>query len=245
MITIVNAYPDYLNLYGEYAAVKLLQLRLAGLKQKVEVRELTFGKYEDLKDADLIYFGAGTENRMLTVLEDVRRYARDIRNFVDRGGLLLISGATAAAFCRTITDDRSGKRFEGLGLFDATAVITAKRRYGELICRYGDGPKVIGPVNSSVDFFRNEGQDPLFTVLWDSSKRFPKESGEGMRLGDNVFASEITGPLICRNPHLMDMIAEKLAGSKLDDCNERWYIEGKLAYEHTLKVLLSEARMKE
>ena len=51
--------------------------------------------------------------------------------------------------------------------------------------------------------------------------------------------------IFCRNPHLMDMVAERLAGSKLDDCNERWYTEGKLAYEHTLKTLLSEAHMKE
>ena len=245
MITIINAYPDYLNLYGEYAAVKLLQLRLSGLKQKIEVRELKFGTYEDLTDADLIYFGAGTENRVLAVLEDVRRYSRELRTFVERGGLLLISGATAAVFCKTVTDDRSGKKYEGLGLFDATAVITPKRRYGELICSYGDGPKVVGPVNSSVDFSRNEGQEPLFTVLWDSSKRFSKGSGEGMRIGNNVFASEITGPLICRNPHLLDSVAQKLAGHKLPGCDERWYTEGKLAYEHVLNVLLSEARMKE
>lgn len=73
MITIVNAYPDYLNLYGEYSAVKLLELRLRGLKQKVKIQELSFGRYEDIEAADMMYFSAGTENRMLNVLEDVRR----------------------------------------------------------------------------------------------------------------------------------------------------------------------------
>ncbi|MBR3124427.1 MAG: hypothetical protein IKF42_03235 [Mogibacterium sp.] len=245
MITIVNAYPDYLNLYGEYSAVKLLELRLRGLKQKVKIQELSFGRYEDIEAADMMYFSAGTENRMLNVLEDVRRYAKEIRNFVDNGKLLLISGCTAAVFCKTITDERSGRKYEGLGLFDANASITPKRRYGELICSYNDGPKVIGPVNSSVDFSRNDGQEPLFTVLWDSSKRFSKGSTEGMKLGDNVFASEITGPLICRNPHLLDLVAEKTAGVKLPECSERWYKEGQLAYEHTLNILLSEAHMKE
>ena len=243
MINIVSAYPDFLDLYGEYAAVRLLEKRLESGSQQVRVNTLTFGRYAELEKADMIYVGAGTEDRVLAALEDIRGYAGQIRAFLDRGGLLEVSGSSMAIFCRTITDRRTGNRYEGLGVFDAEAEITPKRRYGELICSYKDGKKVIGAVNSSIDFRRNSGQRELFTVLWDSSKRFARGSGEGMSIGDNVYASEITGPLICRNPHLMDEIAQKLNGGKLPECTDAWYTEAWKAYEHAFGVLSAESRI--
>ncbi|MBR4928914.1 MAG: hypothetical protein IKZ63_05355 [Oscillospiraceae bacterium] len=244
MINIVTAYPDFLDLYGEYSAAKLLERRLTDAGRNVRVTELGFGRYSDLEAANMVYFGAGTEDRILAVLSHIRLYSEQLKAFVERGGLLEASGSSMALFCRTVTDTRDGKTYEGLGLFDAEAVITPKRRYGELICSYG-GRKVIGAVNSSIDFLRGSGQEALFTVLWDSSGRFQKGSGEGFRAGDSVFASEITGPLICRNPFLLDEIAEKLAGEKLPECRELWYMESLKAYDHALDVLLKEARLKE
>ncbi len=243
MISIVSAYPDFLDLYGEYSAVKLLEKRLETGPQQVRVSTLTFGRYAELENADMIYVGAGTEDRMLSALEDLRGYAKQIREFLDRGGILEVSGSSVAIFCRSIADRRTGNRYEGLGVFDAEAEITPKRRYGELICSYGDGKKVIGAVNSSIDFKRNSGQKELFTVLWDSSKRFARGSGEGMSIGGNVYASEITGPLIVRNPHLMDEIAGKLSGGKLPECTEAWYREAWKAYEHAFGVLSAESRI--
>lgn len=244
MINMISAYPDYLDLYGEYSAVKLLELRLRGGLNEAGVKELSFGKYAEIENADMIYFGAGTEDRILAVLDDMRGYSKQLTAFIEKGGLLLASGSAMAVFCSRIEDQRTGNRYEGLGVFDAEAVITPKRRYGELICDYGEGKRVIGAVNSSIDFRRNEGQEALFTVVWDSSKRFPKGSGEGMRKGGNVFASEITGPLICRNPRLLDEVARKLTGGELAECRDTWYSEAWKAYDHAYEVLASEARLR-
>ena len=246
MINIVSAYPDYLNLYGEYASMKLLELRLKYCSQEVKRSELNFGKYADIDSADYIFFGAGTENRVISVLDDIRGfYENKIKAFVDRGGILQISGASTAIFCKSIVDERTGKRYEGIGLFDAEAVITKKRRYGELICKTEDGQTVIGAVNSSIDFHRGAKQNALFSVLWDSSKRFSKGDGEGMRIGNNVFASEITGPLICRNPVLMDRLADMVSGEKLPACNEAWYGQAEKAYKHALGILAAESKLKD
>lgn len=245
MIDIIRAYPDYLDLYGEYSAVKLLEMRLRGGIQEASVRDLSFGMYADIENADMIYIGAGTENRILTALDDLRGYSRQLSAFLEKGGLLLASGSSMAILCSRIEDRRTGNSYEGLGIFDAEAVITPKRRYGELICDLGEGKKVIGAVNSSIDFVRNEGQEGLFRVIWDSSKRFPKDSWEGMRKGDNVFASEMTGPLICRNPRLLDELAGRLTGGELPECNGAWYREAWKAYEHAYEVLASEAHIKQ
>lgn len=243
MINIVAAYPDFLDLYGEYSAVKLLQKRLAACGKEVRVTELGFRSGADLESADMVYIGAGTEDRVLAVLEHIKTYSDQLNAFIERGGLLEVSGSSMTIFCRTVTDTRTGKTYEGLGLFDAEAVITPKRRYGELVCSYGDGRKVIGAVNSSVDFVRSDGQKEMFKVLWDSSGRFPKGSGEGFRAAEGVIASEITGPLICRNPFLLDEIAQKLCAESLSECRELWYTELWKAYDHALEVLLKEAHL--
>lgn len=245
MISIIAAYPDFLDLYGEYSAVRLLEKRLACGDRQVKVSTLTFGRYAEIEKADMIYVGAGTENRMLAALEDLRGYAGQLKAFIEKGGILEVSGSSMAIFCNRITDQRSGNRYEGLGVFDAEAEITPKRRYGELICSYGDGKKIIGAVNSSIDFRRNSGQKEMFTVLWDSSKRFQKGAGEGMRTGENVYASEITGPLICRNPRLMDEIAEKLYGDSLPECTDTWYLEAWKAYEHAFGILSAESHIRQ
>ncbi|MBQ5412868.1 MAG: hypothetical protein IIU19_05745 [Oscillospiraceae bacterium] len=243
MINIIAAYPDYLDLYGEYSAVKLLEKRLTGCGKEVAVTGMGFGTCPDISGADMIYVGAGTEDRVLSVLNDMKERAGQLKEFVGRGGLLAVSGSSMAIFCSTVTDNRNGTGCEGLGLFDAQAVITPKRRYGELICSYGSGKKVIGAVNSSIDFVRGNAQAEMFRVIWDSSGRFPKGAAEGFRTGDNVYASEITGPLIWRNPFLLDEIAEKLAGEKLPECRELWYTETVRAYDHALEVLMKEAHL--
>ena len=107
MISIVSAYPDFLDLYGEYSAVKLLEKRLETGSQQVKVSTLTFGRYAELENADMIYVGAGTEDRMLSALDDLRGYAKQIREFLDRGGILEVSGSSVAIFCRTIADRRT------------------------------------------------------------------------------------------------------------------------------------------
>lgn len=243
MINIIAAYPDYLDLYGEYSAVKLLEKRLTGCGKEVAVTGMGFGTFPDISRADMIYVGAGTEDRVLSVLNDMKEHAGQLKEFVGRGGLLAVSGSSMAIFCRTVTDTRNGTGCEGLGLFDAQAVITPKRRYGELICSYGSEKKVIGAVNSSIDFARGNAQEEMFRVIWDSSGRFPKGTAEGFRTGDNVYASEITGPLIWRNPFLLDEIAEKLAREKLPECRELWYTETVRAYDHALEVLMKEAHL--
>ncbi|MBQ5343355.1 MAG: hypothetical protein J6Z24_07855, partial [Oscillospiraceae bacterium] len=104
MINIVAAYPDFLDLYGEYSAVRLLQKRLTTAGQQVRVTELGFGRYSDLESADMVYFGAGTEDRILAVLDHIRLYSEQLKAFVERGGLLEAAGSSMAIFCRTVTD---------------------------------------------------------------------------------------------------------------------------------------------
>lgn len=71
---ICHAYPQLLNLYGDYANLAALRKRLAGAARTIDDIALTPGSFTDFSSAGIVYFGAGTETRMLAALEDLRRY---------------------------------------------------------------------------------------------------------------------------------------------------------------------------
>ena len=51
MIRIVVAYPDLLNLYGDYANIRLLCERLQGCGERVETASFSVGSYCDFSKA--------------------------------------------------------------------------------------------------------------------------------------------------------------------------------------------------
>ena len=239
MIKIVHAYPDLLNLYGDYANVKLLEKRLEGCGEQIQVRSFSLGNYIDISDADLLYFGAGTEGGMLHALEDFRRYRGELERMLASGGRILATGSAMALLCRSVTDTRDGRTYEGLGLVDGTARIVKGRRYGEVVCS-GKlcGEKIFGAVNSSIDFDRDADAEPFCTVEKDFSGRL--SGGEGFAKG-GVFATELTGPLLFRNPALLDAFAGMLCQEPAP-CGGTWYGEMKEAYLHVETVLTGEAK---
>ncbi len=234
MIKIIHAYPDFLNLYGEYANMKLLVSRLEGCGEQITVKAVEMGRYTDISDASLIYFGAGTENRMLAALTDFRRYLSELKTMMENGGKVLATGSSMALLCSSVTDTRDGRRYEGFGLVDGTAEIVKGRRYSELVCT---SPlctsKVYGTVNSSIDFGRGEDAAPFAKIERDFSGRL---SGSEGFINGNVYATEMTGPLLFRNPDLLDVFASKLC-RELAPCTRNWYGEMKEAYRHVENVL--------
>ena len=243
MIRIVLAYPDLLNLYGDAANVKLLSKRLSGCGERTELSSFSVGSYCDISRADLLVFGAGTENRMLQALLDFRRYRGELERFVAGGGRLLATGNSGAIFCRSVQDDRTQRGYEGMGLFAAHAVIGRKRRYSELVCEGSFAARrVLGCVNSSLQLLREEGQAGMHRVLWDSTGRLRAGSWEGLASGENrLLATELTGPLFFRNPSLLSAFAAALCSRELPACTQQWYGELEAAYRHALEQLPREA----
>ena len=179
---------------------------------------------------------------MLAALTDFKRFSGEFSAFLAGDGRLLATGSALALFCRSICDARTGLRHEGLGVFDAEAEILPERRYGELSCESAlTDARVIGCVNSSIDYTRGAGQDAAFTVLWDSSGRQAPGSGEGLAKDGRFYATELTGPLFFRNPALLDRMAAALCKGELPAREEPWYAELQAGYDHALAALKKES----
>lgn len=239
MLKILHVYPDLLSLYGEYANVKALAQRLAAAGETVEVVSRSTGERLPLADTDLVYIGAGTEAKLLAAADDLQRHKDKLLAYLEKGGLVLATGNAVALFGNTITA-ADGTVTQGLGAVDADAVLDGKRRYAEVVAGCDlTAEKVVGAINTSMKLTVRE--TPLFKVEL-ASEAFVG-AAEGYVKG-GLFATELCGPLLVRNPALLDVFAAKVAKKDLPPCEEGWYRFARAGYSRVLETLGKEAGMK-
>lgn len=238
MIKIVYAYGDLLGLYGEYANVKALQQRLECAGETVEVETVHVGEDFRLTGANLFYVGAGTDGKMLAALEDINEKKDAVLQYLENGGLALATGNALALFGGTVVD-ADGASAKGLGFCDLGVRIDDKRRYGECIARCAlIKEKVVGSINTSLTVVSREA--PFFTIDYASAPvlRIPSEGV----VKNNFYGTELSGPLLVRNPALLDAFAGKIAGHALPICGEGWYDFAWDGYNSVLGTLTKASR---
>ena len=229
MIRIATAYDDLLNLYGDYANVVALARYLRESGFLVETCGFSSGSYIDLLSVDMLYIGSGTERRLLAAMEDFKRFYQEIQSFVKKGGFILATG-TAVALIGSSVVDFDGNIHEGPGLLDYDVTFVKKRSYREIIATSElIAQPVIGNVNSSMVITGRE--NPLFHVT-DSSfgKRITHEGAHR----NTVFATELSGPLLVRNPDFLHFFAEKVSDKKIQKNDSVWVGHAHEGYSRAL-----------
>ena len=221
-LKIVHFYPDLMNLYGSYANVAVLKRYLEELGNTVTVETVAPGEEADLAGADFLFMGAGTERRQKAALSDFVRCGEAVKALARDGAAMLFAGTAMELLGKTITAD-DGTVYEGIGLGAFTSV-QGKKRFVEDV--YGttdlyDGP-VVGFMNKCSIIQGVE--TPLVTAMDMAFGNSGEKTPEGFRFR-NVFASELTGPILVKNPRLLDKVAEAIyarRGQALPDQLPRW-----------------------
>jgi CobQ-like glutamine amidotransferase family enzyme len=202
-LKILHFYPDLMSLYGSYANVALLERHLADLGHAVRVERVDLGGSADIANADFIFMGAGTERSQKAVLADFLRFAPALKAAAEHGVTMLFAGSAMELLGRTITD-ADGKIYEGIGL-DVFTSVQGKRRYvGDV---YGTTdlyePAVVGYMNKCA--LISGVTSPLLTACTMGFGNEREGGAEGLHLG-SVFASELTGPILVKNPLLLGAV---------------------------------------
>lgn len=206
-IKILHFYPDLMSLYGSYANVAVLKRALEALGDSVTVETVLPGREADLTGADFLYMGAGTEHAQKAALSDFARYGEAVIALVEDGVSMLFAGTAMELLGRTITD-AEGKVYDGIGLGDFTSV-QGKKRYAEDVYGHTDlyPDAVVGFMNKCADISGVE--TPLLTAVELGYGNDGPKTPEGFRL-KNVLASELTGPILAKNPQLLDKVVEAI-----------------------------------
>lgn len=232
MIRMVHAYPDLLNLYGGTADMQVLSAYLRAVGEEVLICSLS---EETIAQADLIYFGAGTENKMLKAAKKLAPMRDALLAYHENGKQLMFVGSSAALPMQTIVGS-DGEEVAGLGLLQGQATVHDKRTYTELLAENPFGSHlVVGAYNSSLNIHT---QEPAFLhVLFDSEKKTGDLEGV---YKNGLLATQLAAPLLVRNPALLDYYADTLSGKELPDPQETWYRQMWMGYVTAVEILKNE-----
>ena len=206
-IKILHFYPDLMSLYGSYANVSVLKRRLEQMGNTVTVTPVLQGQEADLSDADFLYMGAGTEHAQKAALVDFARYGETVKAAAESGVTMLFAGTALELLGKTITG-ADGKVYEGIGLADFTAVQGSKRFVEDVYGHtdlYPDA--VVGFMNKCSTISGVE--TPLLTELSLGFGNEGERAPEGFHR-NNVFASQLTGPLLVKNPRMLDAVLDAI-----------------------------------
>ncbi len=200
----IRFYPDLMNLYGSYANVSVLKRYLEGSGHTVTVEDIAPGGEAGLSGADFVFMGAGTERRQKFALADFLRFKGEIRAAAEDGAVLLFTGTAMELLGSSITGS-DGKACEGAGLAGFSAVQGTRRIVGDVYGHTDLFPEaVVGFMNKCAVVSGVE--TPLLTKL-DMGFGNEREGGPEGFHWRNVFASELTGPILVKDPRLLEAVA--------------------------------------
>ncbi len=232
-VTIAHLYYDLLNLYGENGNIKALKYALEGQGIDVSIKFLTIGDTINFDEYDFIYMGMGTEENQKLVLKDLLSYKKEIKKKIEEGKFFLITGNAIELFGKSIQDKKE-KNYKALGIFPFHAKEEIFRMADEalLSCEFIDKP-ILGFQNQSSVI--KDNNTPMFEVIKGIGS-YPKSTGEGVRK-NNFFGTYLIGPILVRNPGLLEYITKELILAKEPTFQfQKFNLDlEKKAYEHFMK----------
>ena len=199
----IHFYPDLMSLYGSYANVAILKRCAELLGNTVTVETVTFGDEADIASADFLYMGAGTERSQKAALADFSRFADAVKNAAAKGIPQLYAGTAMDLLGKSITD-AEGNTFDGIGLASFTTVQQNRRIVGDV---YGETSlfeeAIVGFINKSSVISGVES--PLLSGMKMGFGNEVEGGAEGF-CENAVFASHLTGPILTKNPRLLQTV---------------------------------------
>lgn len=196
IIKIAHLYYDIMNLYGESGNILAITGALKRQSARYTVTNVTKGDKIDFSKYDIFYIGSGTASSQMMVLKDILRYKEEIKKIIKKK-VFIATGNSYELF---------GKKINGvdaLGCFDFESKTVRERIVKEQVYKtYILKNPVIGFQNRGS--INNNKENHLFEVI-DGNADNNKSKFEGVHI-NNFYGTYTLGPLLIRNPELMDKI---------------------------------------
>lgn len=210
MIKIAHLYYDLMNLYGDNGNIKALKYQLEKQQIKVNIDFLTIGDKIDFNKYDLIYIGPGTYNNQKLVIKDLLQYKKQIKSYIDNNNILLATGNAIELFGKYIKDLK-GRKIKSLNLFDFESEEIELHLVGETVA-YNKQFK-----NNIIGFQNQNSIIKNLSNPWLQIKKGigcnAKSNIDGINY-KNFYGTYLIGPILVRNPELLEFICKKLILNK-------------------------------
>lgn len=214
----IHFYPDLMSLYGSYANISVLKRYLERLGHAVTVEAVRPGDGADLSGGDFFFMGAGTERAARAAMADFARFGGAVRAAAEDGVVMLFAGTAMELLGRKITE-AGGSSYEGVGLADFSTVHGDRRITGDVYGRTELYPEAV------VGFMNKCGviTGVASPLLAGTAMGFGNETPSGPEgyHWKNVFASELTGPILVKNPRLLETVAAAICARRGESLPEK------------------------
>ena len=236
-LNLLHFYPDLMSLYGSYANLSVLARTLETMGNTVTIPYVEPGDEADILGADFLFMGAGTEKRQKFALADFVRHGDEVKKAAQDGTPMLFCGTAMELLGKTILDE-SEKEYSGIGLGDFTAKQQVRRIVEDV---YGhtklfDAP-MVGFINKSSILTGVE--TPLLTSMNLGFGNEAEGGAEGF-LYQNVIGSHLTGPILAKNPRLLETVITAVYAKRGLPCPEipkdQWAEQGYAVTARELKA---------
>lgn len=232
-IKILWLYPNLMNLYGSSGNVRCLKRHLEENGVEVEIKKHEIGDSFSVSDVDFIYMAGGTERSRDRVLKDMLSYKDKLSAYINDGGLCFFCGNSFELLGRKITDAVLNSR-ECLGICDFESFEQKRRIVVDTVCKCPLFDEyVIGFMNKQT--VTSIVPTPLFRTVSGTGNSFDRND-EGI-IKNGLFASQLAGPLLVRNPHFRAYIENALYNKKGYNLKAVTYENEQKAFEESLKGL--------
>lgn len=200
--TIAHLYYDIANLYGEAGNVTVLSRYLQDQGVEVEVKKVSLKEEFEWDAYQFVYIGAMTENNLKIVLEDLKRYTNEIKDYLAKGGYVLATGNAFEMFGQYLDQIQES----GLGIFTYKTKKLEKRLMSEVILENGQYD-VVGFQNQISVVYNVE--HPWFVGVKQGMGANEEHAYEGV-CENHFYGSYVVGPLLARNLYLTKWFVKEL-----------------------------------
>ena len=200
-ITILQLYPNDMNIYGDWGNVLVLKRRLEWHGYAPQLVEYNVGD-EFPENVDVIIGGGGQDSGQARVEQDLERNGPLLKSLAEDGTpMLMICGMYQLFGNDFLTVD--GQRLPGLGILDVTTRGNKERMIGPVVLDTPHG-QVVGYENHSGATTLGDGQEPFGTVRHGRGNN-GKDGSEGARR-HHVYGTYLHGPVLPANAQFADAL---------------------------------------
>ncbi len=212
-ISILQLYPNDMNMYGDWGNVLAIKRRLEQHGYTSELLEYNQGD-QFPGEVDIVVGGGGQDSGQSIIQEDLLANAAHLHRLAeDSVPMLVVCGMYQLFGHRFITN--GGVEIKGIGLLDLETVAGVKRLTGNVVAKSDEFGVIVGYENHSGQTTLGPSVKPLAEVTLGAGNN-ERDGHEGARYR-NIVGSYLHGSLLPKNPKVTDFLIEKAALRKFGE----------------------------
>lgn len=198
-VKLLHLYYDLLNMYGENGNIVALVKALEEQRIKVIVDFKSIDDDINFNDYDFIYVGTGNDEDYNLALNDLKKYKKELKKYIDSNKVLLATGNSLDLFAE-------------LNILDFKIKKIDFRIIGEQIYKTNIIDKTIIGFQNRDTVIKDNKENKLFDVIKGTGYE-PNINIEGINK-NNFYGTYLLGPLLIRNPYLLEYFVKLILDSK-------------------------------